>query len=411
MRDVLQRAVNRLVYGERDEPWRAMRRLAQRLEFAAEPDRAFPAIVDTVADALRLPYVGLEVIDEEGRMVEVAVRGDRQAEVVTVPIAHGAEPVGRLSSGCARESTGSVATSWRCSRTLGDRRAPRSGRCGCATTWSSRASDWSLAREEERRRLRRDLHDGLGPTLAAIGMRAEASSAVVATDPEAAQRQLDALGEEVREALADVRRLVDGLRPPALDELGLAGAIGQQAARLDRQDGGAPSSATRVVVEPSELPELPAAVEVAAYRIAVEAMTNAVRHAGASACRIVLHADSQLTIEVTDDGRGLPGHAPAGHRPRVDAGARGRGRRRGRGRTPARGRHARARAAAAGPGGAAVSQASERIRVLVADDHAAFRAGLVALLGTADDIDAGRARRRAATRPWPPSRRATPTWC
>ena len=94
-----------------------------------------------------------------------------------------------------------------------------------------------VAREEERRRLRRDLHDGLGPALAAIGMRAEASAAVLDEDPETARRQLDALSVEVREALADVRRLVDGLRPPALDELGLAGAIGHQAARLDRGSG------------------------------------------------------------------------------------------------------------------------------------------------------------------------------
>ena len=186
-------------------------------------------------------------------------------------------------------------------------------------------------------------------------MRAEASSAVIDDDPEAARRQLDALGEEVREALADVRRLVDGLRPPALDELGLAGAIGQQAARLDRDDGADAEpgdAAIRVEFEPSDLPELPAAVEVAAYRIAVEAMTNAVRHAGASACRIGSHADSQLTIEVTDDGRGSPGRRPApGTGLESMQRARGRGRRRGRRRAPARGRDARPRAAAAGPAG------------------------------------------------------------
>jgi signal transduction histidine kinase len=108
-------------------------------------------------------------------------------------------------------------------------------------------------------------------------------------------------------ALADVRRLVDGLRPPALDELGLLGAIGQQAARLDDGTGrGTTTAAIRVESEPALLPDLPAAVEVAAYRITVEAMTNAVRHAGARLCRVRVEAGSQLTIEVTDDGRGLP---------------------------------------------------------------------------------------------------------
>ena len=128
VRDVLQRGVNRLVYGERDEPWRAMRRLGQRLEFAAEPDRAFPAIVDTVADALRLPYVRLEVLDEEGGLVEAAAGASCTHEVVTVPITHGAEPVAGSCSGRARASTAFEGTSCGSSRTWGGRPVPRSGR-------------------------------------------------------------------------------------------------------------------------------------------------------------------------------------------------------------------------------------------------------------------------------------------
>ena len=132
-------------------------------------------------------------------------------------------------------------------------------------------------------------------------------------DPDTAASQLEALAAETRDALADIRRLVDGLRPPALDELGLVGAIGSQASRLDGSD---PTRAAGVAIHvgsaPSPLPELPAAVEVAAYRIAVEAMTNAVRHAGAQACRVQLDAADHLTIEVTDDGRGLAETPPAG---------------------------------------------------------------------------------------------------
>jgi signal transduction histidine kinase len=177
-------------------------------------------------------------------------------------------------------------------------------------------------REEERRRLRRDLHDGLGPSLAAIGLRAETAAAVLDGDPDAARAQLEALADETRSALADIRRLVDGLRPPALDELGLLGAIGRQAERLDGGaatgeaggdgDGARPGIAIAVDGIPSPLPELPAAVEVAAYRIAVEAMTNAVRHAGARACHVQVDAGTQLMIEVTDDGSGLPDTPRAG---------------------------------------------------------------------------------------------------
>jgi signal transduction histidine kinase len=130
---------------------------------------------------------------------------------------------------------------------------------------------------------------------------------VLDQDQAAAREQLEALGTEVRSALADVRRLVDGLRPPALDELGLVGAIGQQAARLDGGTaGGSGGPAIEVEGDQGALPVLPAAVEVAAYRIAVEAMTNAVRHAGARSCRVRVTAGSQLRIEVIDDGCGMP---------------------------------------------------------------------------------------------------------
>jgi signal transduction histidine kinase len=307
LRDVLQRGVNRVMYGSRDEPWRAMRRLGARLEWAVDPERAFPAVAETVAEALRLPYVGVEVVDEVGRAAVVAERGTPPAVVEAVPLVHGAEPVGRLLLGVRAGERGFRPTELALLQDL-------ARQAGAAIHAQRLRDDLArsrerlvVAREEERRRLRRDLHDGLGPTLAAIGMRAETASVVLGEDPDAGRRQLEALGDEIRVALADVRRLVDGLRPPAIDELGLLGAIGQQAARLD---GGAThepgTAAIRVECHPVPLPELPAAVEVAAYRIAVEAMTNAVRHAGAMLCRVRLEASAQLTIEVTDDGRGLP---------------------------------------------------------------------------------------------------------
>ena len=99
LRDVLQRAVNRLMYGQRDEPLRAMRRLGTRLEWAADPERAFPAVAETVADALRLPYVVVEVTDELGGSQVVAEHGSPAATVEAIALVHGAEPVGRLVLG------------------------------------------------------------------------------------------------------------------------------------------------------------------------------------------------------------------------------------------------------------------------------------------------------------------------
>ena len=157
------------------------------------------------------------------------------------------------------------------------------------------------AREEERRRLRRDLHDGLGPSLAALGLRIDTVRAGT-TDPTAA----DMLGEiraELRTIVGQVRTIARELRPPTLDTLGLGGAArlaidalrapGGPDLRFD--DSGLPTSAV-----------LPAAVEVAAYRIVVEAVTNAVRHASATVCTTTLWIDDDgLQIRVDDDGRGV----------------------------------------------------------------------------------------------------------
>jgi signal transduction histidine kinase len=165
------------------------------------------------------------------------------------------------------------------------------------------------AREEERRRLRRDLHDGMGPSLGAVVLRIDtARNLTGAGRAEEADRLLRQARDDVAAALADVRRLVHDLRPPALDDLGLAGAVRQQAERLL-----APRTAVTVESGP-DADDLPAAVEVAAYRIASEALANVARHARAAGCRVELtrDADRALVVTVTDDGVGIAPGAPAG---------------------------------------------------------------------------------------------------
>ena len=300
VRDVLQRAVNRLMFGDRDEPWRAVTRLGQRLEWTADPESVFPVIVRTVGEALQLPYVALEIEGPDGLHVAASfghpVAGDNGASVSLV---HAGRAVGRLRfaprSGEDALSTGDLGLLEDLAR-----------QAGAAVDAASLTRDLQRSRaqlvtagEEERRRLRRDLHDGLGPALAGIAMRSEAAVELVARDPEAARRMLSDLQAEARGALTDIRRLVYGLRPPALDELGLVGAIRQHA---DRLVGAIPSIE---IDTPAEIPDLPAAVEVAAYRIAVEGLENVTHHSGARQCRVRLQLDGALVVEVEDDGRGI----------------------------------------------------------------------------------------------------------
>ena len=158
------------------------------------------------------------------------------------------------------------------------------------------------AREEERRRLRRDLHDGLGPTLAGLTLGLDTARARSAGQPEL-QDLLGRLKAETQRAVTDVRRIVYGLRPPALDELGLAGSLREEVGRLQYE---APALTVTLDAPGDGLADLPAAVEVACYRIVTEALTNVTRHAHATRCSVRIQLNHGLDVDVRDDGVGLP---------------------------------------------------------------------------------------------------------
>ncbi len=162
-------------------------------------------------------------------------------------------------------------------------------------------------REEERRRLRRDLHDGLGPTLASMTLKLDAARNLLTQQPADVDLLLVEVKTQLQATIADIRRLVYDLRPPALDELGLVSALQEQAMQYRQLNG------VQVVIEaPPQLPTLPAAVEVAAYRIVLEALTNVARHAQARTCCVRIALTEVLTIEVIDDGQGLPSQPQVG---------------------------------------------------------------------------------------------------
>jgi two-component system, NarL family, sensor kinase len=297
VKERVQRTVDRLLYGERRDPYRALSQLGSRLEAALSPEDVLPAVVGTVAQALRVPYAAVELRDEDGSHVVASV-GSAKGGEERVALHYRGELVGELAIGLRPgESDLSPAD-----RKLLDDLARQVGVAAHAVTLTlalQRSRERIVtAREEERRRLRRDLHDGLGPALAGVALQLDTAANLIGQDAGAADDLLARIREQTQGVIADIRRLVYDLRPPALDELGLAGAIREQAARLD---GG-----VRITVDaPSRLPELPAAVEVAAYRIGLEALTNVVRHANASSCAIRLSVNGVLELEIADDGDGL----------------------------------------------------------------------------------------------------------
>ena len=307
IRSRLQRGVNRLLYGQRDEPIEVLAQLGQRLEQTLAPETLYPTIVETVAHALRLPYVALQVGGGERRPL-AATYGQPVADPVTLPLTHQGEIVGRLLV-AHRSGDEEFAAA---DQQLLENIARQAGAAVYNAKWTSdlQHSRQQLVstREAERRRRRRDLHDGLGPALASLHLEAGVLRRLVRSDPAAAERLLDEMQGDIRATIEDIRRVVHELRPPALDDLGLIPAIHALAGKIGRRDGAvgdAPAGLQVRVDAPDNLPTLPAAVEVAAYRIIQEALTNVVHHANAHCAVVSLRLEHGLHLEVSDDGLGF----------------------------------------------------------------------------------------------------------
>lgn len=306
LRQRLQTGVNRLLYGDRDDPYVVLTGLSHRLESVLATESVLPTLVETVAQTLKLPYVAVSL--RQGNDLElVSEYGKPTGSELQLPLVYQGEEIGQLR--CATRGPNDPFNE-------GEQQLLRdvAAHAGAAVHAVRLTDDLQrsrerllLAREEERRRLRRDLHDGLGPELASMSMKLEAARNLLRKEPDRADELLAGLTGQVKGSLADVRRLVYGLRPPALDEFGLVAAVRERA--IAHNDAG---GLLVSVKETGPIPHLPAAVEVAAYRIALEALTNVIRHAEAAHCWIQFRANGDLQVEVTDDGRGLPSHPRPG---------------------------------------------------------------------------------------------------
>src|SRR6266487_1100060 len=317
LRDRLQHLVNRLMYGDRHTPYQAIARLGERLQATLTSDAVLPTIVETVAHALKLPYVAMS-LKQEGASAIAASFGVAQEPLVQLPLLYQGESVGELllASRAAGEAFSSA------DRRLLEDLARHAGIAAHTVslthnlkrlTKELQCSRTALvtAREEERRRLRRDLHDGMGSTLASLNWQAGALRQALTRNQVAANALIVEQQTIIRSALADIRRLVYDLRPPSLDELGLVGALRERAAHTTLPTGTlfAQEQVAKLdtTVEAAEnIPPLPAAIEVAAYRIVQEALTNVVRHAHATTCQVRLSiVEGSLQVEVSDDGVGI----------------------------------------------------------------------------------------------------------
>jgi signal transduction histidine kinase len=302
----LRHFVDDLVYGQRDDPLAIVRQLvSQQIATGTDVDtNLLRTLADTVGAVLRLDHVAIEVLSSSG-WARVAEHGESVDGDEVFPLASGDQVIGRLVVGCIGSTLGA-----RDRTVLSDVVPHLTLAVGLVrVTGDLRRSRLAVvtAQEEERRRLRRDLHDGVGSNLTGISLALHTVSRRMRrgdADPNDVAL-LDRLASEVDRSVGEVKRIVRDLRPTALDDQSLSAALAEFA-----------RSFANVIDVSLHLPEaepvLPAAVEIAIYRIATEALTNVVRHASASSCCVWLVVAEHVELDVRDDGVGIAAAHPAG---------------------------------------------------------------------------------------------------
>jgi two-component system, NarL family, sensor kinase len=294
LRTLVQRMINRAFYGTRSDPAMTAWQIGEGLRH----DDDLPGVLEQTRLALRLPWISLRA---EPAGNQIAMAGEHQeTPTAELPLTYRDEQVGTLVVGLRRGERDLHDADRRTLELIATPLAVAlhatalSGQVQQARTMTVEAA------AAERVRLQRELHDGVGPILTSAAFQADAASNLIHSDPDGAERLLDEIRTELRGAIDDVRRVVYGLRPIELDNAGLVGAIRQRLAGLPAGEAGQ----IRVEIEhPDQLPALSPAVELAAYRIASEAINNALTHSEGRRCLVKITANGTLAVTVRDDGR------------------------------------------------------------------------------------------------------------
>ncbi len=317
----LQGWINRLVFGVRDDPIEALSRLGSRLESTVNQDLLLPTLVETIAKNLKLPYVAITVINRadgngsrpNSESIAAAI-GSPRAKQIEFPLTFQGDDIGRLTVGSRGTGLPFSQMELRLLRNIAHQAGAAVNAVRLTADLQRSRQQIVTAREEERRRLRRDLHDGIGPAMAGQRLKLDATLDLLesysktnqAEDLGEATQLLLGMREQTLEAVKNIRQIVYDLRPPALDDLGLLPAI---EAHISKQTGYEPTPKITLRATPESLPQLPAAIELALYRITLEGLTNVFQHAKAQHCWVSLALspapNREIQLEIIDDGRGL----------------------------------------------------------------------------------------------------------
>jgi len=300
----LHRHVNDLVYAQDDNLYTLPVIINQQLRGMKNPQVTMPQVVETIATMLHLPYVALELGAESEQRFWFGAPLN-QVTVNEIPLHYLNQPLGTLlvSNRAANRSLSPN------DHVILQESAQQIGIAlyvaQLTDVLQTSREQIVIAREEERRRIRNNLHDGLAPTLSSFQLQLRAIRRLIPQNPAQAEQMIEELGAGLRQATAEIRQLVYDLRPPMLDELGLIKALNHMPLAE------APLQLDVIASDP--MPTLSAATEVAIYRISTEAIHNVVKHTQATTCTINIAIEAEtLILTIVDDGQGIPAGSPNG---------------------------------------------------------------------------------------------------
>ena len=299
LRNWLQKSVNRWMYGERDEPYQVLVNLSEQMGKTLSPENTLPTLIETIARTLKLPCVTITLF-HSGIEETQATFGLPKEPFIQLPLIHHSELIGYLKVSQRSHDEEFSLSEKHLLENIAAQASTAAFNVRLMHDLQRARLNLVTAREEERRRIRRDLHDGLGPNLASLTLRADTIHNLLEHDPQRADQMLGDLKRQIQSTIQDVRLLVYELRPPALDELGLIGAI---ESFIDKN---ATTQPEIILNAAKPFPDLSAALEVAVYRIAMEGLNNILRHAKAEHAIIEIRIQNkELIIDIQDDGIGM----------------------------------------------------------------------------------------------------------
>ncbi|MEM6430714.1 MAG: histidine kinase [Deinococcota bacterium] len=302
----LQQRINQMLYGQRDDPYKVLTGLSEHITSKQDALATLQEITESTANVLKLPFVGIDL--NTARQNPIASFGVMaHADVISLPLTHELEHLGTLRLARRAEGETFTANEKMLLTTIAQQVSVIAHNYKLSQALQASREQLVISREEERRRIRRDLHDGLGPTLASTALQLETVQDLIYLKPDESITVLKTLEEKMTATLAEVRSLVHDLYPTAIDQLGLQEALRTELKAFEHDH-------LSIVFEVAgDLEHLPAATEVASYRIIMEAVHNIVKHANATKAKVRMNSQpAELNIYICDNGVGLVAPAPDG---------------------------------------------------------------------------------------------------